>query len=107
MINTLEELATCKGHISVVWNARSLLNKIEVDRIAMLTEPSFIGITETWLNGNIDSSQVRLDGFNTLRADRTEASGKKRGGGLIWYYDSELNCTALPEYTHCDRNIEM
>ena len=91
MINNLEELKTCKGHITVIWNARSLLAKIEeVDRIALQAEPSFIGITESWLNTTIDSSLIRIDGYNTHRSDRTENSGKKSGGGLIWYYDSEL-----------------
>ena len=91
MISTLEELAKCKGHISVVWNARSVLNKIEeVDRIALSAKPSFIGITESWLNDNIDSSLVSIDGYNIHRADRTIASGKKGGGGLLWYYNKEV-----------------
>ncbi len=48
-----------------------------------------------------------LDGYNIHRSDRTEASGKKNGGGLVWYYDSELNCTPLPKLNFCDRNIEI
>ena len=109
MISSLEELAKCKGHISLVWNAISVLNKIEeVDRIAILAKPSFIGITESWLNNSIDSLLVRIDGYNIHRADCTLVSGKKGGGGgLLWYYDKQLNCTPLTEYSYCDRNIEM
>ncbi len=78
MIANLEELNTCKGHISVIWNARSLLPKIEeVERIATQAEPSFLGITESWLNTSIDSSLVKIDGYNIHRSDRTEDSGKK------------------------------
>ena len=108
MISTLEDLAKCKGHTSVIWNARSIIDKIEeVDRIAILAKPSFIGITEPWLNDNIDNNLVNIDGYNIHRADRTEASGKKGGGGLLWDYDKELKCTPLPNYTYCDRSIEM
>ncbi len=82
MISTLNDLTTCKGHISVIWNSRSLLNKIEeIDRIAIEASPSFIGITETWLNDTIDNSLIEIDGYNIHRADRTEASGKRGGGG--------------------------
>ena len=79
LITNLEDLKTCKGHISVIWNARSLLPKIEeVERIVTQAEPSFIGITESWLNTSINSSLVMIDGYNIHRSDRTEDSGKKK-----------------------------
>ena len=84
MISTLEDLAKCKGHTTVIWNARSVLNKIEeVDRIAILAKPSFIGITESWLNETIDNDLVNIDGYNIHRTDGTIASGKKGGGGAF------------------------
>ncbi len=108
MITNLNELSKCKGHVSVVWNARSILNKIEeVDRIATTAKPSFIGSTESWLNDAIDDALVRIAGYNIHRFNRTQDSGKKTGGGVIWYYNAKLNCTPLPNLNYCDQNVEL
>ena len=46
---------------------------------------SAIALTETWLNGTVDDSQITFDGFDVYRADRDcVASNKSRGGGCLW-----------------------
>ncbi|KAI3365298.1 hypothetical protein L3Q82_010390, partial [Scortum barcoo] len=42
-------------------------------------------VTETWLDNNIPDLAVELAGSSLLRADRTAASEKHRGGGLALY----------------------
>ena len=71
----------------VMGNVRSLPNKM--DKLTALTqhqreywECSIMLFTETWLNSLTPDSHVSLGGFNLHRADRTEESGKRKGGGL-------------------------
>ena len=96
MIKSLDDLSTCKGHTSITWNARSLLPKIEeIDRIAINAQPEFIGICETWLKPVIEDPSVEIAGYNMLRYDRNENSGKTSGGGLLMYYKSQLRCQPM------------
>ncbi len=107
MIEYLQDLSKCKGHTTIFWNARSVLSKIEeIDRLAIEAKPEFIGVVETWLNSTIDDALIEIDGYNILRADRTELSGKKSGGGLLWYYEENTKCTPMPEFNYCYRKIE-
>ena len=106
-MNDLNSLKNCKGLTTIVWNARSLLPKIEeVERLVEEAGPDFIGITESWLNPNIEDACINIDEYNLHRFDRTVESGKRSGGGLVWYYNSDLNCTPLPEFNFCDRHVE-
>ncbi|KAI3364299.1 hypothetical protein L3Q82_010821, partial [Scortum barcoo] len=41
--------------------------------------------TETWLSEHIPDTSLHLPGFHLIWADRTELSGKKRGGGICFY----------------------
>ena len=108
MIHNLTDVAKAKGLSLIAWNARSVLNKIEeVDRLAIQAKPDFICITESWLNNTIDSAQVEIDGYNLHRSDRTVASGKLSGGGLLMYYNSKLQCVPIETLSFCDRNVEI
>ena len=56
-------------------NARSINNKTDelaslIGRHCAFKNASAIGITESWLNSDIDDSLVNFDGFNTFRTDR-------------------------------------
>lgn len=69
-------------------NERSLANKM--DELAGLVrtqrvyrESSVLCLTETWLHEDTPNSNVTVDGFLTVRADRTHReSGRRKGGGL-------------------------
>ena len=69
--------------------------------------PEFIFITETWLNNQIDDSEICLDGYNINRFDRTSASGQQHGGGIVMYYKSNLDCTTISELNVCSPHIEI
>ena len=68
----------------VFGNVRSLNNKT-VELVAatkFLTEYKnccLMCFTETWLHESVPDSHIQIDGFQLARADRTRASGKKKG----------------------------
>ena len=108
MISKLKNLAKCKGHTCIIWNCRSILNKIEeIERIKIEASPEIIGVTETWLTDSINNSLVELDGYNLFRFDRTLESRKNSGGGLIIYYKEGLKCTPLEYLNKCTPDIEI
>ena len=69
-------------------NVRSLANKMDelaglVRTQRVFRESSVMCFTETWLHEDIPDSNVTVDGFQTVRADRSHReSGKRKGGGL-------------------------
>ena len=108
MTNNLSLLSRCKGHTSITWNCRSLLPKIEeIVRMVKTASPEFIFLTETWLDENIDNTEIAIDSYNLCRFDRTLNSGKRSGGGLAIYYKDKLKCVPLPEFDTCNPHIEI
>ena len=92
-------------------NAQSLPNKInELSGIAADLKPDLIFVTETWCNDNIDSSLLKLAGYdlNTdLRRDR-EDTQQGIGGGLLVYtkpgiyvlcYDNPVSNSRFNQYS--------
>lgn len=72
----------------ITGNVRSICNKM--DELAALKrhqreyrECSMMLFTETWLTELTLDSNVTLKGFELIRADRTQESGKRKGGGLL------------------------
>ncbi len=62
--------------------------------------------TKTWLDNNIPDATVELAGRSLFRADRTAASGKTKGGGLVVYIHN-LWCTAANTIkTFCSPDLE-
>ena len=60
--------------------ANSLLSKIEELRtLAINTNISVLGITETKLDNTVSNEELKIDGYNLLRSDRN----KNGGGGLF------------------------
>ena len=52
-------------------NIRSLRNKHdEVSAFVGENQPHLLALTETWLYGDIMDSELHIDGYNLLRADR-------------------------------------
>ena len=98
----------------IMGNTRSLANK--ADELAALArfereyrDASLMIFTETWLTEQIPDSTVAVEGFSLIRADRTEESGKKKGGGLAVFV-SDRWCK--PEHVTvkeriCNRDIEL
>ncbi|KAI4881601.1 hypothetical protein NFI96_007439 [Prochilodus magdalenae] len=64
-------------------------------------------IMETWLNRSVPDAAIELAGHSVYRADRTEASGKSRGGGLCIYIHNNW-CTAADTIEqHCSLDLEF
>ena len=93
---------------------RSLPNRME--ELAALTRYqqefrrcSMLLFTETWLSVQHTDASVQLDGFSLIRADRTESSGKRKGGGLaVFVNDRWCNSRHITiKVQHCCRDIEL
>ena len=90
----------------VTGNARSIRNK--TDELAALArwnfayrESALICLTETWLQpGKDPDSAFNLDGFNLIRGDRTEESGKTLGGGVCVYVNNRW-CKDITIFEQC------
>ncbi|KAI3361983.1 hypothetical protein L3Q82_012334, partial [Scortum barcoo] len=76
-------------------NARSLfVNKMDEMKLRIVSakiDSCVAIVTETWLDNNIPDAAVELAGRSLLRADRTAASEKHRGGGSGSHLE-ELYC---------------
>ena len=79
-------------------NVRSLLNKIDQFKLHFAHSGfDVIMLSETWLDKDISSSILELEGYQIFRNDRAFVdSGNdriKRGGGLLTLVHNELNFT--------------
>jgi len=75
----------------VYFNARSSANmRDELELYIREEHIDIIGITETWLNEDIEDSEMNFDGFALFRKDRNSPT-KTRGGGVALYIRNELN----------------
>lgn len=52
-------------------------------------DSSLLAFTETWLNESIPDNIVEIPFFDLVRGDRTDESGKKRGGGICLYINKK------------------
>ena len=71
-------------------NIQGLIHK--VDEVHFLLNDNAIDvlcINETWLDKDVDDSEVEIDGYNTYRLDRQ--NGKIRGGVLCYVANSILS----------------
>jgi hypothetical protein len=55
-----------------------------------------IGLTETWLSGDICTCELFPGSYSVLRSDRNfSACGVSKGGGVLLAVKSHLNCSPL------------
>lgn len=66
--------------------ARDMLKFDELRQIMSVSNVDIACVNETWLNEKIDTNTIHIDGYNTIRNDR---SGKI-GGGLIVFLKKRL-----------------
>ena len=93
-------------------NVRSLVNKIDefcgnCRYLCEYREACLLGITETWLNPTIPDSVMDVNGFQLVRCDRTDESGKSRGGGVAWYINESWCSNITIKDSICSNNIEL
>ena len=91
----LRELG-CKPYLPslILGNVRSLQNKMEelcsnVKYANEFGSASQTCFTETWWSENIADSHVNIEGFAIFRADRTNDSGKTKGGSLCVFVNEQ------------------
>lgn len=95
----------------LLMNARSLANKMDElqSRIAynhLIRECCLLIVSETWLHPQIPNATVELAGRTLHRHDRTEASGKIRGGGLCVYVLEDWCLDSRVIDTYCSPDLE-
>nr|XP_057925471.1 uncharacterized protein LOC131127531 isoform X2 [Doryrhamphus excisus]XP_057925472.1 uncharacterized protein LOC131127531 isoform X2 [Doryrhamphus excisus]XP_057925473.1 uncharacterized protein LOC131127531 isoform X2 [Doryrhamphus excisus] len=92
-------------------NARSITHKkddleLQLEGNRYIRDCCVLIITETWLKPTIPDASVQLAGRSLHRWDRTEDSGKSRGGGVfIYVHEDWCNNSKIIE-THCSPDIE-
>ena len=96
----------------ILSNARSLRSKIDELRVntkvcCEYRESSVMVFTETWLHQDIPDSLIEFEGFSLIRVDRTDQSGKSRGGGVCLFVNDSWcrNCTVRK--TVCTADVEL
>jgi len=74
-------------------NARSLVKRIDVF-VALVQSQDYdvIITTETWLNEEITSAEIQMQGYDIFSGDRQI---RRRGGGVLLYTKAELNATVF------------
>ena len=79
-------------------NIQHLLINLDELRISMACEngSDVLGLCETFLNNNISSNQLTVNGFDHVRNDRS-VTQEKSGGGVILYFRNSINCKHRPE----------
>ena len=71
-------------------NVRSIFYKVtEVDILCNKHRFDILAINETWLNSNIEDSEISIPGYNILRNDRPT-----HGGGVAFYIKKEIKFKA-------------
>ena len=69
----------CNNNIPGLWNARSLMNKLnEFQSVVYNKNQDIICITKTWLNNTIFSNEILPTSYTVYRNDRVS-----RGGGVL------------------------
>lgn len=96
----------------ILSNVRSLQQKMDELRIKARAcfeyrEAGLLALTETWLRPEIPSSLVEVQGFSLIRADRSAASGKSRGGGICVYVNERWCSHITIKSAVCNPDIEL
>ena len=86
----------CKPYLPslILGNVQSLQNKMEehcanVKYANEFHSASPMCYSKTWLSENVTDSHVNIEGFSISRADRTNDSGKLKGGGMCVFMNEQ------------------
>lgn len=74
-------------------NIRALLAKFnDVKKEILYKNYTILAISETWLNSNINSAALQIDGYSFIRKDRI---GDTRGGGVGMYISNNIKFSII------------
>ena len=87
----------------VCLNARSIINKNELDIMVNEIKPHIIGITDSWANNDITDAELGLEGYVMFRKDRMG----RRGGRVLLYIKETIPAyeVQLQEEADCNEAI--
>ena len=106
-VNSIKDMAGLKGITVAHLNIRSINRKLEeVVRILAQGDIDILCLSETWLNAYIPDHMISICGYNQLRHDRTNESGKSTGGGVMIYFKNYLDVSKITELSHCEGQNE-
>ena len=78
------------------------------DLVLLYLSSSLICITETWLCSDIQSNNIEINGFYSMRLDRClEERGKKKGGGLCIYVNKQWCSNITNRSSISSKDIEL
>ena len=82
------------SHMTILYyNARSLIPKLdELILLATVHTPDIICIVETWLEGDINDTEISIPGYHSNRLDR-----HRHGGGVLLYIKDVYHYSVLPK----------
>ena len=84
----------------VYLNARSILPKFdELVLMVQARQPDIVSIVESWLDQDVDDSEINISGYQIFRADRS-----RHGGGVLVYIKSHLTGHAIQNHY---RDLEL
>lgn len=63
--------------------------------------------TETWLHQRVPDSLLNLGGYSLVRADRSDTSGKRNGGGIGMYVSDKWCKQYTVRETICSPDVEL
>ena len=105
---TPEDLSFNKGITFLYWNIRSIFPKMqEIVHVLNSSECELIIAGESWLNDNISTNMIAVDGYNIFRLDRNPIWGKKRGGGLVAFAKDGLAISMVDNCCISTPDIEL
>ena len=108
MDTATKTLSSLKGISYASLNIRSLYRSIdEVDLLLEKSKIDFLLLQETFLNNHISDGEISIKGYNFVRQDRQETSGKKSGGGIITYIRNGITHKIVNELSLCTPHIEV
>jgi len=84
-------IRSCSNKLSelkiVYLNARSILPKFdELVLMVQAREPDIVSIVESWLDWDVEDSEINISGYQIFRADRS-----RHGGGVLVYIKNHLS----------------
>ena len=107
-------MRSCKLPVPTVLlsNVRSLRSKTDelqanVNYMHEYRQACLLAFTETWLDGNVQDSDLFIDEFDTpIRLDRNKRdTWKEQGGGVCFYVNRRWCRTVIVRDTHFARLI--
>jgi exonuclease III len=62
----------------------------EIRLIVLESDPDVLGISETWINDDIDNSEINIPNYNLYRCDRRDGYG-----GVALYVNNRVEVNAI------------